>query len=298
MEIGLSIKIMSLVWSNYPVGGSYKLVMLALADWSDDHGQRIYPSNQAVSEKCCISKSQAVRILRDLTDDGYLELLGNKFGGKPGTTKQYRMVLDRLTGSAHATGVIDATGSTHAPTRVAPMRQTGSAHATQTTSEPSSEPPKSTEKKLGAALGYSEEFEQAWKDYPRRPGENKKNAFKAWSARIKAGALAEDMHTGARAYAAYCKALQTAANFIKQPETFFGPSEHYLANWTPPTNGANHGNSKHDHLKRAADQLFGRNHDDERVIEGETIALDRTPLRSLGGDVRAAICLDVGEHEH
>lgn len=136
----MSIKVMTLVWAGYPQGGSFKLVMLALADWCGDDGSNLFPSNEAVAKKCCISRSQTIRILRDLTCQGYLQVVGNSSGGAPGTTKQYQMILERLTGSVDATGSASATGSVDASRRVAPMRQTGSMGATLTVSKPLVEP--------------------------------------------------------------------------------------------------------------------------------------------------------------
>lgn len=147
---------MSLVWDQFKRGGSEKLVMLAMADWCNDQGLSLHPSHDAVAEKCCISRSQAVRVVRGLVEDGFLEVIGNHFGGAPGTTRQYRLAIEKLrdsvdatpTDSTSATGSADATGSTDASRGVAPMRETGSADATQTTIEPSIEPPvKSARKK-------------------------------------------------------------------------------------------------------------------------------------------------------
>jgi len=39
--------------------------------------------------------------------------------------------------------------------------------------------------------------------------------------------------TGVRNYAAYVRIKKTEPEYIKQPTTFFGPAEHYLADWTP-----------------------------------------------------------------
>jgi hypothetical protein len=151
----MSIKAMSAVWEHYTGSGPLKLVLLALADWCNDEGESLHPSHDAVARKCNVSRSQVVRILRHFTQVGLLEVVGNAHGGAPGTTKRYRlrwdMLLDPLaglTGSTGATGSADATGSTGAarrvaprPRRVAPVLQTGSTHATQTTREPSLEPP-------------------------------------------------------------------------------------------------------------------------------------------------------------
>lgn len=81
---------------------------------------------------------------------------------------------------------------------------------------------------------YSAEFEEAWSEYPKRPGASKAATWKAWQARIKAKVSPEAMVEGARRYAAYCKAQRTEPGFIKQPATFFGPGEHYDADWGVP----------------------------------------------------------------
>ncbi|HEY5800659.1 MAG TPA: hypothetical protein VIT92_10590 [Burkholderiaceae bacterium] len=83
-----------------------------------------------------------------------------------------------------------------------------------------------------AAAAYPPEFEQAWQEYPERPGANKKEAHRAWSARVKAGASADELLAGARRYAAYVAAMQTEPQFIKQATTFFGPGDHYKLPWT------------------------------------------------------------------
>lgn len=79
---------------------------------------------------------------------------------------------------------------------------------------------------------YTPDFEAAWSAYPARPGASKAATFKAWKARLKSGATAVQMIEGAAAYAAYCKAERTEPQFIKQAATFFGPGEHFAADWT------------------------------------------------------------------
>ena len=85
---------------------------------------------------------------------------------------------------------------------------------------------------------YTPEFEQAWAAYPSRPGNSKKDAFKAWSARVKAGASAADLIAGVERYSAYCKTEVSDPRYIKQAATFFGTGEHYLEAWTPVARGA------------------------------------------------------------
>lgn len=88
--------------------------------------------------------------------------------------------------------------------------------------------------KGGGRDAYTPEFEAAWKAYPDRPNASKADAFKAWNARIRAGALPEVMTAGVERYAAFCRASKTEPRFVKQPSTFFGPGGHFLAEWSAP----------------------------------------------------------------
>lgn len=80
---------------------------------------------------------------------------------------------------------------------------------------------------------YPESFELAWDKYPKRPGANKKTAFKAWNARIKAGVAHEKILAGVIRYSNFCEVGTIDPNYIKQAQTFFGPDEHYLLSWDP-----------------------------------------------------------------
>lgn len=81
---------------------------------------------------------------------------------------------------------------------------------------------------------YPADFEAVWEVYPARPGDSKKAAHKAWAARLAAGATVAEMLAGAEAYAAFVKAMKIEPMYILQSATFFGPSERYAADWTPP----------------------------------------------------------------
>ncbi len=140
----MAVRVISLVWEGYPEGGSELLTLLALANWSDDEG-RCWPSIASIAKKTRLSRSQAQRTMHALIDRGYVAVTGNETGGAPGTTRQYRINLSSLTGrvgatptgSVGATGSTGATGSAHAQDGPHGCGETGSTHATQTVSEPS-----------------------------------------------------------------------------------------------------------------------------------------------------------------
>jgi hypothetical protein len=74
-------------------------------------------------------------------------------------------------------------------------------------------------------------FEEAWKAYPKRPGNSKADALKAWKARAKEGHKPDVMAAGVKRYADYCRAQQTQPQFIKLAATFFGPGLHFQDAW-------------------------------------------------------------------
>jgi hypothetical protein len=139
----MSVRIMALVWDFLPSGGSDLLAMLALADWSDDEG-RCWPSMSSIAEKTRLSRSQAQRVVHGLISSGFLEVIGNEGGGKPGATRQYRINLRALTGRTDATrtgrtdatGSVDATGSADAQDGSHGCDGRGRTDATLTISEP------------------------------------------------------------------------------------------------------------------------------------------------------------------
>ena len=155
----MSIAVMARVWKDYPgVGGSELLALLALADWSDDDG-RCWPAMNSIAAKTRLSRSQAQRVVHGLIADGYLFVIGNADGGKPGATRQYQINLDAMTGRMDATptgrtdamGSANATGRTHAQDGSYGRAETGRTDATQTIIKTINEP--STTSHMPAAEG-------------------------------------------------------------------------------------------------------------------------------------------------
>jgi|GEM_PF-454462 len=117
----MSIRVSSRVWDTFPGSGSELLAMLALADWCDDAGGNLFPSIAAVAEKMRCSESQARRVLHGLIAQGWLAVVANAAGGAPGSTRQYRINLSKLTNvtttaRADATRRVDDSGVEQAHT--------------------------------------------------------------------------------------------------------------------------------------------------------------------------------------
>jgi hypothetical protein len=80
---------------------------------------------------------------------------------------------------------------------------------------------------------WAEDFDAIWSAYPRKPGMSRSNTEKAFASRIAEGAKIPAMLAGVQAYAAYVVAMATEPQYIKSPETFFGPGKHWESDWTP-----------------------------------------------------------------
>lgn len=127
---------LSKVWEYYPNGGSSLLVMLAFADWSDDDG-RCFPSIASMAKKTRLSDSQARRVVHDLINMGYVQVVGNKNGGAKGSSRRYKINIKLLTATIDATPSADARGSTDAGDDWHGCAETAIAYASLTVIEPS-----------------------------------------------------------------------------------------------------------------------------------------------------------------
>jgi hypothetical protein len=91
----MSVQTMAAVWKGSQHSGSALLMMLAIADFSDDKGQA-FPSVATLAEKTRMKPRNAHYLLRELEESGELVI---KIGaGSRHGTNLYRIVLKRLTG--------------------------------------------------------------------------------------------------------------------------------------------------------------------------------------------------------
>lgn len=85
---------MSFVWQVFPEGGSLLLLALALADYANDDGGRIYPSVATLANKVRLSKRAIQYLLRRLEKIGWLEVVSK--GGGRSRTCRYRIPVGKL----------------------------------------------------------------------------------------------------------------------------------------------------------------------------------------------------------
>ncbi len=176
----MSIKVSDKVWNchHHQFSASELLCLLALADWADDAGY-CYPSMSAIAKKIRLRERQAQRVVHRLINGGFVRVIGNEFGGAPGASRKYRVILSALTGVAHVTpipqtgvtgdtGVLDDTGVMEDADGCHGRRETGVTHDTLTVIEPS----------LTVSTNRALRFDEFWTAYPRckRKGSKQKCA--------------------------------------------------------------------------------------------------------------------------
>ncbi|MBN2700822.1 MAG: hypothetical protein JXR29_05165 [Methylothermaceae bacterium] len=108
---------------------------------------------------------------------------------------------------------------------------------------PRASPPSGHRKKPSPETAYPAMFEEAWRCYPNRSGNNpKRAAYRAWAARRKAGAAAESLLDGVIRYARYCQTTGiVSTRYVMRASTFFGPDEPYAQAWEIPPPGGGGG---------------------------------------------------------
>lgn len=78
---------------------------------------------------------------------------------------------------------------------------------------------------------YPAQFDDLWSRYPKRPGNPKRAALRAFNRHCKHYS-AEVIGAGVDAYRRYCEATGVIGTpFVMHAATFFGPSLHFLEDW-------------------------------------------------------------------
>ncbi|PJK07975.1 hypothetical protein CO610_07370 [Lysobacteraceae bacterium NML95-0200] len=91
----MSIHLMTSAW-RLDMPASKKLVLLALCDWANDDGASLHPSIARIAERGSMSERNAQRVVHSLIDEGWLDVVGNHNGGKPGSSRQYQLNVSAI----------------------------------------------------------------------------------------------------------------------------------------------------------------------------------------------------------
>lgn len=156
----MSVRTMAAVWEKSQHSGTNLLMLLAIADFSDDDG-RAYPSVPTLARKCRMKERNARYILADLVDSNELSI---QHGKGPRGSNVYRIKLASL-GLQQSAGVQSFAGGQHgSPTPCTTLPDTPATQCRQTIIEPS--------------VNYLSDFESFWSAYPKKKA--KGDAQAAW----------------------------------------------------------------------------------------------------------------------
>lgn len=133
----MSIRLMTMAWE-LAIPSTPKLVLLALCDWANDEGL-CFPSVSRVAARACLSLRQSKRVLHQLVDDGWVDVVANHAGGA--TSRRYQVNVSALrTGVTQDTGAKLTPAPISSPLPVSSVSIADDAHVTQTTTYPPVDP--------------------------------------------------------------------------------------------------------------------------------------------------------------
>lgn len=187
-------------------------------------------SASQIGGMCGMSREHVTRALNALAEMGVIHKRPGRFGSVVGVNKDYsqwKKVGEK--GSAKSAQVCESVTSAKSA-QVCKKRPLGSAKSAQVDSAKSAHTidnfPIDNQQKT---LSDESVFAEAWKIYPKRVGGNsRKDALKAWTARVKAGADPKRMIDGVKAYAKFAQDEGVeGTRFVMQASRFFGSGEHY-----------------------------------------------------------------------
>jgi phage replication O-like protein O len=191
-------------------------------------------SASQIGAMCGVSRNHVTETLNQLHEVRVITKRGGEYGCVIGINKHYdQWIASPKKGLVPNRDASPKKGLEVVPNRdgsVVPNRDTQKTTFQKTTS-------KDKHTALGAekpAPSMPEEFAEFWSIYPKREGSNSKaDALKAWNARIRSGIPADELLTGLRRYAAYCKAKGSiGTQFVKQAASFLGTGEHWRDDWS------------------------------------------------------------------
>ncbi|MEZ2349566.1 helix-turn-helix domain-containing protein [Caballeronia sp. RCC_10] len=94
----MSVKVMSAVWENYPVGGGELVLALALADHAHDDGTHIWPKVATLAKKTRQSERTVQYQLRKMESDGFITLVNQGKGGR-NLSREYAINMEHINGA-------------------------------------------------------------------------------------------------------------------------------------------------------------------------------------------------------
>ncbi|UCV15520.1 helix-turn-helix domain-containing protein [Quatrionicoccus australiensis] len=216
----MSVRTMARVWESSQHAGSDLLMLLAIADFSDDDGNA-YPAVATLAAKCRMKERNCRYILRTLEGSGELSIKSN---AGPHGSNLYRVNLTRL-GLQHSAGVQSFAGLQHsAATPAKDCRQPlqhSAANPSVNHQEPSTRHDAAKQRRVcspSASESADDGFATFWAQYPKKVA--KPQALKAWKKIKPAGQLLASLMAALDKQKASADWLKDGGQFIPHPATW------------------------------------------------------------------------------
>lgn len=216
----MSIRTMARVWESSQHAGSDLLMLLAIADFSDDDGNA-YPAVATLAAKCRMKERNCRYILRTLEGSGELSIKSN---AGPHGSNLYRVNLNRL-GLQHSAGLQSLAGLQHsAATPAKDCRQPlqhSAANPSVNHQEPSTQHDAEKQRRIcspSVSESADDGFAEFWSVYPRKVA--KSQALKAWKKIKPAGQLLADLIAALEKQKDSADWLKDGGRFVPFPATW------------------------------------------------------------------------------
>ena len=204
----MSVRCIAQVWDKSTHSGTDLLMLLALADYSDDEGNS-YPAVSSLARKCRMQPRNAGYILRSLQKSGELKILQNE---GPKGTNRYRIMLASL-------------GASKPLHRVAPLQSTAPLQSNVPTPaiqrrlplQPIADEPSLNRQEPSTSKTAPIGFDVFYAAYPRKVG--KQAASKAF-AKAKAHAIVADILADIDRRVSSGEWTAEKAQYIPHPATY------------------------------------------------------------------------------
>jgi hypothetical protein len=207
----MSAEAEAFVENNSPYTGDtyaihFRMGMIA----NETYEYRLFMGDAKLAHLCRCSVKTVQRARKKMIADGFLECLEAAVGQR---VAEYRFIFKHAQVGGHSV----SEGGHPVPSGKTSGETTLSTQLKEESKEVSS-----SSDDEGAST-YSPAFEKLWANYPRKV--DKKKAYRAAKARIKAGAKPSELAQAVDAYAAFVAIEETETKYIKHAATFFGPDE-------------------------------------------------------------------------
>lgn len=216
-------------------------VLMVLGAHTDKNGWA-WPSRRLIGDCVGVSVTRVSQCIGDLKEWGYIEVHPQTREDRSQTSNLYRVLFDVGAPEFLSSPVSPANppSESHGADGGSECYRANGGSESQALTPVVNAPMNAPREGMNLAARRDntcdEQFALAWAEYPKRAGGNsRRDALKAWNARLAAGDTAGAMLAGVRRYATFCVATgKIGTEFVKQAATFFGPSRHFAELWTVP----------------------------------------------------------------